>query len=339
MKKFNENKIIKNISRLFDFNSNFKFTDDLHMLKGIGDDSAYWKDKNYAYCTSTDSLVENVHFKLDYFSAIDIGKKSIAVNLSDIAAMGATPLGMLINLGITKKQDERWIDEFYQGVYELSDSYRSPLIGGDLVYSPHLFISVTCIGYRKLDQNSNTEIFLDRSKLNEGDMLYVTGFLGDSRAGLDILNSDTYNSPYKIHEQKLIQSHIYKKPRLDVGLKLIENGITNCIDISDGLLIDSKRLATESGVSININEKSLPISDDLKLAFPDDYLNYALIGGEDYELLFSAPKSMNRSLLDIFKELNIKLSQIGEIRKGQSEIFLDNELTDIKGWDHFENQL
>ncbi len=339
MKKFNENKIIKNISRLFNFNSNFKFTDDLHMLKGIGDDSAYWKDKNYAYCTSTDSLVENVHFKLDYFSAIDIGKKSIAVNLSDIAAMGATPLGMLINLGITKKQDERWIDEFYQGVYELSDSYRSPLIGGDLVYSQHLFISVTCIGYRKLDQNSNTEIFLDRSKLNEGDMLYVTGFLGDSRAGLDILNSDTYNSPYKIHEQKLIQSHIYKKPRLDVGLKLIENGITNCIDISDGLLIDSKRLATESGVSININEKSLPISDDLKLAFPDDYLNYALIGGEDYELLFSAPKSMNRSLLDIFKELNIKLSQIGEIRKGQSEIFLDNELTDIKGWDHFENQL
>ena len=339
MTKFNENKIIKNITRLFNFKSNFKFTDDLILLKGIGDDSAYWKDANYAYCTSTDSLVENVHFKLDYFSALDIGKKSIAVNLSDIAAMGATPLGMLINLGITKKQDERWIDDFYKGVYELSGSYNSPLIGGDLVYSPHLFISVTCFGYRKLDQNSNTEIFLDRSKSNEDDILYVTGFLGDSRAGLDILNSDIYHSPYKTYEQKLIQSHIYKKPRLEVGLKLIENGITNCIDISDGLLIDSERLAIESEISININQKSLPISENLKLAFPDNYLNYALIGGEDYELLFSAPKSMNSTLLDIFEDLNIKLSQIGEIRKGQSEIFLDNELTDVKGWDHFENQL
>ena len=91
--------------------------------------------------------------------------------------------------------------------------------------------------------------------------------------------------------------------------------------------------------SSNINQKSLAISENLKLAFPDNYLNYALIGGEDYELLFSAPKSMNSTLLDIFEDLNIKLSQIGEIRKGQSEIFLDNELTDVKGWDHFENQL
>ncbi|MFL2763034.1 MAG: AIR synthase related protein, partial [Dehalococcoidia bacterium] len=106
MKRFNENKIIKNILESSKLNSQPKYPPNLNLIKGIGDDAAYWKDDTYAYCTSTDSLVDNVHFKLDYFKPSEIGKKSIAVNLSDIAAMGATPLGLLVNLGITKNQDE-----------------------------------------------------------------------------------------------------------------------------------------------------------------------------------------------------------------------------------------
>ena len=177
---------------------------------------------------------------------------------------------------------------------------------------------------------------MDRSKLQEDDLLYVTGYLGDSKAGLEILNSDLDLNVESTHHKELIRNHIYKSPRVEAGLKLLNNGVKNCIDISDGLLIDAKRLASASKVDINIIEDSLPISNSLKLAFPDNYKKYALIGGEDYELLFSAPKSKKDILVNIFANLNVNLSVIGEICKGEGEIFVDGNLSEITGWDHFD---
>jgi len=339
LKRFNENKIIKNILESSKLNSQPKYPPNLNLIKGIGDDAAYWKDDTYAYCTSTDSLVDNVHFKLDYFKPSEIGKKSIAVNLSDIAAMGATPLGLLVNLGITKNQDEEWIDSFYKGVFEVAEIYNSPIIGGDLVYSSNLFISITCFGYRDLKINGNKEVFMDRSKLQEGDLLFVTGYLGDSKAGLEILNSNKSPDLENAHKKELIKNHIYKSPMVDIGLQLLDNGVKNCIDISDGLLVDTKRLAIASKVDININEDSLPISDSLKSVFPDNCKKYGLIGGEDYELLFSAPESIKNKLINICSDLNLNLSVIGEIRKGAGEVFVDGKLSEIKGWDHFDFEL
>ncbi len=336
MKRLNENKIIKNILENSKLKTEPKYPANLDLIKGIGDDAAYWKDDKFAYCTSTDSLVENVHFKLNYFTPTELGRKSVAVNLSDIAAMGATPLGMLINLGITKSQDEEWINDFYKGVFQLSESYNSPVLGGDLVYSSTLFISITCFGYRELKINGNKDVFMDRSKLQDGDLLYVTGYLGDSKAGLEILNSNLGINGESTHHKELIRNHIYKSPRVEAGLKLLNNGVKNCIDISDGLLVDAKRLASASKIDINIIEDSLPISNSLKLVFPDNYKKYALIGGEDYELLFSAPKSKKNILVNIFANLNVNLSVIGEICKGEGEIFVDGNLSEITGWDHFD---
>jgi len=336
LKRLNENKIIKNILENSKLKTEPKYPANLDLIKGIGDDAAYWKDDKFAYCTSTDSLVENVHFKLNYFTPTELGRKSVAVNLSDIAAMGATPLGMLINLGITKSQDEEWINDFYKGVFQLSESYNSPVLGGDLVYSSTLFISITCFGYRELKINGNKDVFMDRSKLQDGDLLYVTGYLGDSKAGLEILNSNLGINGESAHHKELIRNHIYKSPRVEAGLKLLNNGVKNCIDISDGLLVDAKRLASASKIDINIIEDSLPISNSLKLVFPDNYKKYALIGGEDYELLFSAPKLTKDILMNIFVDLNVNLSVIGEICKGEGEIFVDGNLSEITGWDHFD---
>jgi len=337
LKRFNEQQIINKIIRQSSMVSASNFPPNLKILKGIGDDAAYWKDNDFAYCTTTDALVDNVHFKSDYFSPYDIGRKSIGVNLSDIAAMGATPLGMLITLGIGENEDEEWIDDFYKGVLEIAKSFNSPVLGGDLVFSKNIFISVTCFGYRELDSNHNNNYFLDRSKADIDDLLFVTGNLGDSKAGLEILNMD--KKAYHDSEKSLIANHLYKPPRINTGMELLKLGLKTCIDISDGLLLDSKRLAESSNVDIFLNDVNLPVSENLKFKFPKSFKEYAMIGGEDYELLFTAPENLKLKLFEISSDLKINITEIGKIKKGNGQLFVNDELANIKGWDHFDSIL
>jgi thiamine-monophosphate kinase len=306
----------------------------LEIIKGIGDDAAYWKSKDFGYCVTSDSLVENVHFKLMNFSADKLGEKAVAVNLSDIAAMGANPMGMLINLGVTNDITEKWINDFYDGITKLALKYNCPVIGGDIVKSEILNISVTCIGYKKLNIK-NKNIFLTRESVNPGDLVYVSGYLGNSKAGLEILN--LLKTDLNDSEIYLINSHLTPVPRIELGIDLNEIGITSCIDISDGLLLDSSRLADSSIVNININSSMLPISVELKVIFPEEYKNYALGGGEDYELLFTASPNNQENIKKIAEKNELNLSVIGEVNNGNGEIMLDGSLTDPKGWDHFDN--
>ena len=187
MKNINEKKIIQNIVDKTGDLSRYKMPQGLEIIKGIGDDAAYWKSGDFGYCVTSDTLVENVHFKLMNFSADKLGEKAVAVNLSDIAAMGANPMGMLINLGVTNDITEKWINDFYDGITKLALKYNCPVIGGDIVKSEILNISVTCIGYKKLNIK-NKNIFLNRESVNPGDLVYVSGYLGNSKAGLEILN-------------------------------------------------------------------------------------------------------------------------------------------------------
>ena len=188
MKNINEKKIIQNIVDKTGNLSKYKMPEGLEIMKGIGDDAAYWKSGDFGYCVTSDTLVENVHFRLMYFSADKLGEKAVAVNLSDIAAMGANPMGMLINLGVTNDITEKWINDFYDGVTKLALIYNCPVIGGDIVKSEILNISITCIGYKKLSRK-NTNIFLNRESVYPGDLIYVSGYLGNAKAGLEILNS------------------------------------------------------------------------------------------------------------------------------------------------------
>ena len=334
MKNINEKKIIQNIVDKTGDLSRYKMPQGLEIIKGIGDDAAYWKSEDFGYCVTSDSLVENVHFKLMNFSADKLGEKAVAVNLSDIAAMGANPMGMLINLGVTNDITEKWINDFYDGITKLALKYNCPVIGGDIVKSEILNISVTCIGYKKLNIK-NKNIFLTRESVNPGDLVYVSGYLGNSKAGLEILN--LLKTDLNDSEIYLINSHLTPVPRIELGIDLNEIGITSCIDISDGLLLDSSRLADSSIVNININSSMLPISGELKVIFPEEYKNFALGGGEDYELLFTASPNNQENIKKIAEKNELNLSIIGEVNNGNGEIMLDGSLTDPKGWDHFDS--
>ena len=334
MKNINEKKIIQNIVDKTGDLSRYKMPQGLEIIKGIGDDAAYWKSEDFGYCVTSDTLVENVHFKLMNFSADKLGEKAVAVNLSDIAAMGANPMGMLINLGVTNDITEKWINDFYDGITKLALKYNCPVIGGDIVKSEILNISVTCIGYKKLNIK-NKNIFLNRESVNPGDLVYVSGYLGNSKAGLEILN--LLKTDLNDSEIYLINSHLTPVPRIELGIDLNEIGITSCIDISDGLLLDSSRLADSSTVNININSSMLPISGELKVIFPEEYKNFALGGGEDYELLFTASPNNQENIQKIAEKNELNLSIIGEVNNGNGEIMLDGSLTDPKGWDHFDS--
>jgi len=334
MKNINEKKIIQNIVDKTGNLSKYKMPQGLEIIKGIGDDAAYWKSGDFGYCVTSDTLVENVHFKLIYFEANKLGEKGVAVNLSDIAAMGANPMAMLINLGIPIDIAEKWINDFYDGITNLALKYNCPVIGGDIVKSEILNISITCIGYKELKKN-NTNIFLNRESVHPGDLLYVSGYLGNAKAGLEILNS--MKSDLNDSEIYLKNSHLTPVPRIELGIDLNEIGITSCIDISDGLLLDSSRLADSSIVNININSSMLPISDELKIVFPEEYKNFALGGGEDYELLFTASPNNQENIKKIAEKNELNLSIIGEVNNGNGEIMLDGSLTDPKGWDHFDS--
>jgi len=334
MKNINEKKIIQNIIEMTGDLSKYKMPQGLEIIKGIGDDAAYWKSGDFGYCVTSDTLVENVHFKSIYFSADKLGEKAVAVNLSDIAAMGANPMGMLINLGLTNDITEKWINDFYEGITKLALKYNCPVIGGDIVKSEILNITVTCIGNKK-SNIKNKNIFLNRESVNPGDLVYVSGYLGNSKAGLQILN--LLKTDLNDNEIYLKNSHLNPVPRIELGIDLNEIGITACIDISDGLLLDSSRLSDASEVSININSSMLPISDQLKVIFPQKYKNFALSGGEDYELLFTASPNNKENIKKIAKKNELNLSIIGEVKNGNGEIMLDGSLTDPKGWDHFDN--
>ena len=334
MKNINEKKIIQNIIDKTGDLSKYKMPKGLEIIKGIGDDAAYWKSGDFGYCITSDTLVENVHFKLMYFSADKLGEKAVAVNLSDIAAMGANPMGMLINLGVTNNITEKWINDFYEGITKLALKYNSPVIGGDIVKSEILNITVTCIGNKK-SNIKNKNIFLNRESLNPGDLVYVSGYLVNSKARLQILN--LLKTDLNDNEIYLKNSHLNPVPRIELGIDLNEIGITSCIDISDGLLLDSSRLAHSSEVSININTAMLPISDQLKDAFPDAYQDFALGGGEDYELLFTSSAKNKENIKKIAEKNELNLSIIGEVKNGNGEIMVDGSLTDPKGWDHFDN--
>ena len=334
MKNINEKKIIQNIIDKTGDLSKYKMPKGLEIIKGIGDDAAYWKSGDFGYCITSDTLVENVHFKLMYFSADKLGEKAVAVNLSDIAAMGANPMGMLINLGVTSNITEKWINDFYEGITKLALKYNCPVIGGDIVKSEILNITVTCIGNEK-SNIKNKNIFLNRESANPGDLVYVSGYLGNSKAGLQILN--LLKTDLNDNEIYLKNSHLNPVPRIELGIDLNESGITSCIDISDGLLLDSSRLSEASKVNIDINASVLPISQQLKDVFPQEYKNFALSGGEDYELLFTSPPNNKENIKKIAEKNELNLSIIGEVKNGNGEIMVDGSLTDPKGWDHFDN--
>jgi thiamine-monophosphate kinase len=266
------------------------------IIKGIGDDAMVLRD---GYVVTTDAFFEKTHFELEYFSFFNLGYHTMAASLSDIAAMGASPVSALISLCFPKKIGMPAIRELYDGFAELTRKYRYDISGGDIVKCATFGITITVIG--------RTKIPLMRSGAKPGNSLYVTNFLGLAEAGRIALQHKYRESEYP----DAMKKHLFPEPRIKEAFKIAKYA-TACIDTSDGLSTDAFHLAEESGVKIVIDAEHVPIHSEVgKLCALQrkDATQFILSAGEDFELLFTAPRLPKISGVRVFR--------IGRVMKGK----------------------
>jgi thiamine-monophosphate kinase len=296
------------------------------VVAGIGDDAAVLRcSSGSQLLATTDMLLEGVHFDLATTDLYSLGWKSAAVNVSDIAAMGGKPRFCLTSLGIPSYLSVEDVREFYRGLNACLKRCGAVLVGGDTCRSLEGFvISVTVLG------ETAKAGAMTRSGANPGDLLFVTGTLGDSAAGLELMRRNTPAA------KKLIEKHLRPIPRFAEGKKLA--GIASAmIDVSDGLSSDLAHLCEESSVGAELHADRIPLSKDLRTAkgLKRRPVEYALSGGEDYELLFTVP----RSRLQKIRSLRIAATEIGRIVIGKSMSLLDGQGRKKplrpSGYDHF----
>jgi thiamine-monophosphate kinase len=309
------------------------------LLKGIGDDCAVLrKDENNFLLLTTDTLVEGVHFDLAWHSPYLLGRKSASVNMSDIAAMGGRPYACLLSIGFPG-QVPPWLDDFMQGFIEVLGAFDALLVGGDTVMSRNdTVFSVTLLG--EVDRKK----ICYRSGAKPGDMIWISGPLGNAAAGLELCRRGFCagkDIPGKW--QDLIKAHLDPEAQVELGEILAASGLVHAMmDISDGLATDLAHLCHESGVGAEIDMNLLPVADLLKeaaavLGVPS--MDWVLRGGEDYQLLLTTEAKEGQKLLHpIARKTGRKLFAIGRIIAGQG-VYLVNgaerEEISFQGYEHF----
>jgi len=287
------------------------------VLLGVGDDAALLvppPDEVLALCV--DTLVEGVHFPAG-LDAADIGWRALAVNLSDLAAMGAKPAWATLALTLPRLDEamEDWLEAFAFGFGALARQHGVALVGGDTTRGP-LTISVTAAGFVPAGQA------LQRSGARVGDLVYVTGWPGDAAAGLELLQ-DKRQCASRADRSTLESRFRRPEPRVAVGQKL--RGLaTACIDVSDGLAQDLGRLAAASGVGARLRVSELPRSRALQaLADEAAAVRFTLGGGDDYELLFTAPPDQADAVQEAANDCDVSITCIGRITSGSGLQVLD----------------
>lgn len=294
---------------------------------GIGDDCAIIGGGGDDLLVSTDMLLEGVHFLRDKASPEDVGWKSAAVNLSDIAAMGGTPVATFLSIALPKDAQEGWAERFIEGYAEISRRFGVPLLGGDTTSSLRdIAINVGVMG--RCPKGGA----LQRSGARVGDTLFVTGTLGDSGAGLRALLADL---PKGEDVSFLIGRHLRPEPRIAEGERLLATGLVGAMmDISDGIASDLGHILRASGVGAMVELDKLPLSPELRTVCDrQGWSSYELAtsAGEDYELLLTAPSA-------IASQVDFPLYPIGEIVAGEGiEWRIGGEPIEFnsKGYTHF----
>jgi len=307
------------------------------VILGIGDDCAALALNGADYLLWTmDTLVEGVHFDLAYTSLSQLGWKSLTVNLSDIAAMGGEPRQALLSLGWPPARDHRLALEFAAGLAQAAREYGVAVIGGDTVSSPGgLIVTVTLTGQVPAAQ------MLRRSGAKPGDLIFVTGPLGEAAAGLEILRQGLSLAPDL--KEPLIEAHLRPRPHLQAGRLLARQGLASAlIDTSDGVATDLYHICRASGVGARINRTRVPVSPRVQAAAPHlgrDPLDLALTGGEDYLLLFTCPPSRAGRLPQSFTRAGLAPPlPLGHIVSGD-RVILETPAGEVdisgRGYDHF----
>jgi len=301
-------------------------SNDGDVLLGVGDDAAVVA-ANGALAVAVDTLVEGVHFPID-LAADAIGYRALAVNLSDMAAMGAQPRWCTLALTLANS-DPDWLSSFADGLYGLAEQYGVTLIGGDLTHGP-MTVSLQLIGTVEAAR------WLARSGGHVGDDIYVTGTLGDSAAGLALIEENTAED-VPAHAA-LRERFLRPQPRVTAG-RAISDLASAAIDVSDGLLADLGHICKASGCGAFVDAEHLPLSAELLSVFPPNVAEiYAFSGGDDYELCFTAAPAQAQSIEVVLEAVGCRARKIGQLVAGSGvECRRDGEAFEVPsaGYRHF----
>jgi thiamine-monophosphate kinase len=306
------------------------------IVLGIGDDCAAFRlSPGKIGLLTTDTLVEKVHFDLRFIGLRDLGWRALAVNLSDIAAMGGRAVGALVTLGAPRDMEVKKTDLLYSGIFDLARRFHVDLAGGDTVRAPFLILSLTVWGQVERKRMAT------RSGAKPGDLLFVTGELGGAQAGLELLSGKVKGVP---GAAVAVKRHCRPMPRLKEAEALGRaGGVNGMIDISDGLASECQHLSKESRAGIEIWEEKIPILPvTQRVAKVKDLpgTDLALFGGDDYELLFTAPERRAEKLRKALRKLGTRTTVIGKVtpeRPGVVMVTKSGERKKITraGFDHF----
>ena len=302
---------------------------DPDLIIGIGDDTAAWRCKDSMQLATVDTMVQDIHFTLETIPWQELGWKSLAINLSDVAAMGGIPRYALVALALPDNTDVEDITGLYKGMIDISKKYKIAIAGGNISRAPQVSVTVTVLG------SSTNKTLLKRSTAKPGDKIAVTGYTGSAAAGLEMLTKKLKFKPDVTACFR--EAFLHPQPRIVEAQVLVKNGITTAIDTSDGLLSDLRHICEASKVKAIVNTGSLPIHNNVKASFSKKALEMALGGGEDYELLFTGKPGTVEKVRD---EIKYPVTIIGEIIEGPPEIsLLDTKGNPVKigktGWVHF----
>lgn len=299
---------------------------------GIGDDAALLvPEPGRQIVVATDTLVETVHFPPSA-SAEQIASRALCVNLSDMAAMGAKPRWFTLALTIPKHlASKQWLQGFSRGLAEISAQFDVALVGGDTTAGP-LCISITMIGDVPAGEA------LQRSGAQVGDAIYVTGELADGAAALQAIT----NPKSPLHNSERLLTRFYRpQPQIELGIKL--RGIASaCIDISDGLVADLGHICAASSVNAQLSGALIPVHREVSENYPQNYLRWALSGGDDYQLCFTVPQVRRPVIDELIAESGLTATLVGQIvacKVRHELVEIDGEILspNNRGFDHFSS--
>lgn len=308
-------------------------SDAAQLVVGIGDDAAVWRNASALAVATTDTMVAGVHFLPGRVPWRDVGWKALAVNISDIAAMGGTPSFALVTLCLPGDMALDAIDELYAGIRDCAEKYGVTVAGGDIVSAPVFAITIALTGEAATLADGHP-LLLRRDTARVGDVIAVTGPLGGSAAGLRLLLEGADVTP---ENQSLIARHMRPQPRVAAGREAIDAGIRCAIDISDGLAQDLGHSCAASGVDAELWLPKVRVDPAAEAAFGEEVLALAVNGGEDYELILIAPE---HALAATEMALGTPLFRLGRIITGTGVVHaLDAHSREVPlpspGWDHF----
>lgn len=280
-----------------------KFYHQSNLEKGIGDDAAVFNHSNGNIVTAVDMFVEGIHFNQQTMTPFDIGYKSLAANLSDMAAMGATPKYYLVAVSVPTYWQTSLVKEIFVGMKFLAKKYSLDLIGGDTVSGKQLTISITIIG-----QVNNAVRYRHLAKKN--DIVFVTGTLGDSQAGLHMLKN---NHRKYIDKQYYIKRHQHPTPRVIFAETLSKIPRIALNDISDGIANEASEIAEASNVSIHLKAEYIPVKKSLKQFTNEQQFKWTYFGGEDFELLGTVSRENWQKVKQVARKTNTQLTEVGTV--------------------------